>query len=278
MQVSEVARTGFMTGITSLQRRDESQPYSQTNVTIKLFFFLPNEVFDGSGLERHLQTSNIIPYAAAPVPNSYGEFLDWTVAHEIWHVIDLQARLNHLLNGTHGENGDLDRILQDPVLLARQFQGIHVSELLGWKDSAERYMQADELAPPLRVTRGATTYKNMQGRFVVTYADGRYTFERQLERAGYLPESMQRLDDLAPLLQSGKYPTLYSLFNGDEERFADYGAWFFYSRLVGEGERFTQMDPQLDAYYTSRWQVALAGCGRSQPHQDAPAAWDQQGG
>jgi hypothetical protein len=265
VSVPGATRSGFMTGITSLQKKDEGQLYSATNLAIRLYFFLPGEVIDGSGMDRRLRSDSIIPYAVAPVPKTYGDFLDWTVAHELWHVIDIQARLSHLLEGVRSEDMDLDRVLQDPLLWAREFQGVHVSELLGWEDYGESYAQGDELALPWRVTRGATSYVYGQGRFRVKYADGEFSFERQLVRTEYPPQEVQRLGDLAPLLKSGKYPTLYALFNTDEERFADYGAWFMYARLAGASERFAHMDPQLAVYYAGWWQAASERCRAPQP-------------
>ncbi len=250
------AKTGVMTGITALQKKETSKPYSATNIAVKIYLFLPLEVLDGLGLDTGLRCANIIPYAAAPVPKTYGDLLDWTVAHELWHVVDIQARLRHILGGTQGAADSLDNVLQDPARWAGEFQESHVADLLGWRDDGESYEQSDELSPHLCVTRGATTYAHVLGRFVVTYADGEYAFERQLVRAGHMPQEFEMLTDLQPLLKSGRYPTLYALFNTEDERFAEYGAWYLFAQLHGAEDEYARMSAGLAGYYAQRWAAA----------------------
>lgn len=256
------AKSGVMTGITALQKQETGKPYSTTNIAIKFYLFLPAEVLDGPGLDTRLRCVNVIPYAAAPVPETYGDLMEWTVAHELWHVVDIQARVKHILGDRQGAEGKLAQVLQDPALWAGEFQEIHVADVLGWRDDGESYEQSDELSPPLRVTRRTTLYTHVLGRFVVNYADGEYAFARQLVRAGHMPEEFEMLEDLEPLLKSGRYPTLYALFNTEDERFAEYGAWYLFARLHGARDKYAEMSEQLADYYEQRWDAARSElCG-----------------
>lgn len=250
------AKTGVMTGITALQKQEASKLYSATNIAIRIYRFVPAELLDGPGLDTGLRCVNVIPYAAAPVPETYGDLMEWTVAHELWHVVDIQARVKHILGDRQGAEGKLDQVLQDPALWAGEFQEIHVADLLGWRDDGESYEQSDELSPPLRVTRGATSYTHVRGSFVVNYADGEYAFARQLVRAGHIPEEFEMLEDLEPLLKSGQYPTLYALFNTEDERFAEYGVWYLFARLHGARDKYAEMSEKLADYYEERWEAA----------------------
>jgi hypothetical protein len=255
------ASQGFMTGVTALRARDESQPLGRNNYTIKLYLFLPDELLLGStGMNAGIRSSNVIPYAGSPTPTTYGEYLDWTLAHETWHLIDIQARLERIFAAPQANEADLERVLHEPGLWDREYAGFSVSEVLGWANHGDAYAMGDELSAPVDVTQGRTTYRLERGAFSVHYADEAYSFERGFVRTGSLPDALYSLSDLAPLIKGGRYPTLYAIFSSEAERFAEFGAWFWFSQLVGAEERFRQLHPALYERYDERWGAALVRC------------------
>ena len=256
-----LVRNGMLTGVVAIRKTDEAQPFSATNLVVRLYLFLPDGLLSGAGLAYPLTCANVIPYAAAPVPQTLGDFLDWTLAHETWHLIESRARINQARQAAQADPATLDRLLADPAFWHNSSQEAHIADLLGWVDYGDQVALSDELASPLTVRRSQTTYRLQDGVVTVTYQDAQYAFERSFTRTGYLPADLMTFADLTSLLQSGRYPTLYALFNGEQERFAEYGAWFWFALLAGEPARFQERFPELAAYYTARWQTAIAQCG-----------------
>lgn len=258
-----LVRNGMLTGVVAIRKTDETQPFSATNLVVRLYLFLPDGLLSGAGLDYPLTCANVIPYAAAPVPQTLGDFLDWTLAHETWHLIESRARIDQARRAVQDDPTTLDHLLADPAFWRNSPQEAHIADLLGWVDYGEQVALSDELAPPLTMRRGQTTYHLQHGVVTVTYEDEQYAFERNFIRTGYLPAALMTFADLTPLLQSGHYPTLYALFNVEQERLAEYGAWFWFAKLVGEPARFQERFPALAVYYTARWQTAIAQCDKS---------------
>ncbi|MCB0137455.1 MAG: hypothetical protein KDD75_20295 [Caldilineaceae bacterium] len=254
------ATSGFLTAVSAVEKTDKTLPYSRTNLVIRLYLFLPPALLDGSGLGELFPSTSLIPYAAAPVPATYGDFLDWTLAHETWHLIDIRARLGVLRSRGPDSSAQFDEVLSDLALWARTFPWTGASKKLGMVDGGESYAGSDELDRAYTLIRGATRYAHEHGVFTVQFDDGLYAFERAFTRTGYLPEELQHLSDLAPLLHSGRIPTLYALFNTDDERFAEFGAWWWFAKAKGAAGRFTQMYPELDALYADAWLAAAESC------------------
>lgn len=254
-----LVRNGMLAGVVAIRKTDETQPFSVTNLVVRLYLFLPAGLLSGTGLDYPLTCANVIPYAA-PVPQTLGDFLDWTLAHETWHLIESRARIDQARQATQDTPATLDDLLTDPAFWRNSSQEAHIADLLGWVDYGEQVALSDELAPPLTVRHGQTTYHLQRGVVTVTYQDAQYAFERSFIRTGYLSPALMTFADLTPLLQSGRYPTLYALFNGEQERFAEYGAWFWFALLAGEPARFQERFPEMAAYYTARWQTAIAQC------------------
>jgi len=255
-----LTRSGFLTGVSAVEKRDSALPYSHANLIVKLYLFLPSALLGGTGIDHPLSSQSVIPYAAAPVPTTYGEFLDWTLAHETWHLIDIHARLDKLRDQSQDSYELLDVALNDPSLWAKTFPWAGLSTQLGMADSGNSYASSDELDRTYALIRGATHYQHQHGAFTVRYDDGSYAFERGFTRTGYLPEEIQHLSDLAPLLKSGRFPTLYALFNTDNERFAEFGAWWWFAMKSGGASRFAQLFPSLDSLYMATWQKAARRC------------------
>ena len=195
----------------------------------------------------------MIPYAAAPVPATYGEFLEWTLAHEAWHLIDIRTRLADIPGQAVDGSQPLDTLLNDSTRWAERFPWAGLSAHLGMRDGGDAYAGSDEMDRGYALTRGrrATNTSTARSRCVSAYA-----FERGFMRSGYLPVELEHLSDMAPLLQSGRIPTLYALFNSDDERFAEFGAWWWFSREQGAAGRYAQLHPRLDALYTEALHTA----------------------
>ncbi len=260
---SSSPRDRFLAGMVAVRKIDEALPAYRSNVAVKLYLFLPDNLLDGSGLNEQLTSSNIIPYADAPTPETLGDYLTWTVAHESWHLLDIQARLNRIYEHDKRSLDEIDQILADPARWEEEFSEVSVAEDLGWQDFDESYLMSDEMSRPYIVRAGRTSYNLNGGVVQVSYADDRYAFERPAIRKGFLPAPLQHLSDLEPMLKTGHYPTLYSLFNTEDERFAEFGAWYFYAKTIGEAAAFRNLHPRLSHYYEARWRAANRDC-RSQ--------------
>lgn len=267
------ATSGFLTAVSAVEKADKTLPYSSTNLIIRLYLFLPPALLDGSDLSEPFASTTVIPYAAAPVPTTYGDFLDWTLAHETWHLIDIQTRLDPIRSGTPDSSERLDTLLSDPARWTQAFPWAGLSEQLGMNDRGEIYAGSDELDRAYALVHGATRYEHKHGIFTVHYDDGIFAFERGFTRSGYLPEEIQHLSDLAPLLKSGRIPTLYALFNRDDERFAEFGAWWWFAKAKGAADRFARLYPTLEILYDEAWQAAAGRC-RSSGSALAGAATD----
>lgn len=111
---SSSPRDRFLAGMVAVRKIDEALPAYRSNVAVKLYLFLPDNLLDGSGLNEQLTSSNIIPYADAPTPETLGDYLTWTVAHESWHLLDIQARLNRIYEHDKRSLDEIDQILADP--------------------------------------------------------------------------------------------------------------------------------------------------------------------
>lgn len=151
-------------------------------------------------------------------------------------------------------------MLTDVRAWSRLYDELVVGEWLGWENHGEAYLRGDELAPSATVMRGRTTYTLTHGVFTVAYADEAYAFRRAFTRCGHMPDEIRHLSDLEPLLNTGAVPTLYALFNARDERFAEYGAWYTFSALVGAPDAFDALHPNLAAAYAARREAAARAC------------------
>ena len=253
-------RDHFLAGVVSIGESDGEESHQGADVPVRLYLFLPQDLLDGSGLYKPLTCTNIIPYAGAPTPETLGHFLTWTIAHESWHLLDAQARFAQIRSDDSLMPANFSQAVADPQRWSRAYAEIPVANFLGWKDFGESYAMSDELAGSYTMRAGHTTYGLTEGVLQIAYTDDRYSFKRPMLRTGYLPSELQTLSDLQRLLESGRYPTLYGLFNSEEERFAEYGAWYLYSNSVGGADQFQALFPKLADAYSQRWQAANNRC------------------
>ncbi len=225
---------------------------------LNLYLYLPDDLLDGSELDTVQTTTNIVPYAAAPVPLTLGEILDWTLYHEIWHLLDLHARLDQVAADPSGR--PLQDVMNDPEVWKIAFPELTVGRQRGWQDTGERYLLSDELEGDRMIRAGDTSYQLYLGSILADYDDGTYAFRRSLQRSGYLPLELVNLSDLKPLLRSGMIPTLYALFNTSAERLAEYGAWFVFAQQKGHEQTYEALFPELDRAYEGRLRAARRRC------------------
>jgi len=131
------------------------------------------------------------------------------------------------------------------------FADERVSSLLGFSDVGSSYYESDQNERAgIEIVRGNTKYTRLEGGgFKVNYDDSICVFDFGFARQGYVPQELINLDDITPLIQSGKYANIYALFNPDTERFADFSAWYLYNKRRGTEDQFKAIHPELVPYF-----------------------------
>lgn len=256
------SRTGvrdhFMAATVTVDTYDPVTHRNHVTPVLNLYLYLPDDLLDGSGLDTVQTTTNIVPYATAPVPETLGDILDWTLYHEIWHLLDLHTRLEQLADDPTARG--LQDLMNDPAAWTIAFPELTVGRQRGWTDTGESYLMSDELEGDRTIRAGTTSYQLHLGSIMAEYNDGAYAFRRPFQRSGYLPPELINLSSLGPLLQSGTIPTLYALFNTTDERLAEYGAWFVFARQQDDERAFAALFPELHQAYDLRLQEAQRQC------------------
>ena len=240
-----------MVGVTAPRKYDEEAPFSLDNLNRCLYLFLPEEVISGEGLEYNVTHYNLNPYARAPIPQTLGDIFQWVFSHEANHLLEFHKRIHQSICTSDDNCELLEQYLTDPSLFDSAFVGTRISEILSLSSIGTEFLESDELTKPLSFQRGTSTqYSLSRGAALVSYSDGNYSFETKYARAaGYMDKELINYEDLEPLVKSGKYPTVYTMFQPDAEKYAEFGAWYSYSKIKGTEDIFAQNYPDIYKYY-----------------------------